>query len=581
MSLIFRKSAKFGKMKTNIIKRILAAFAVCLILFSCGKVDPDNGGGGSSTVVEPSPFDNADTYGTITDAVTGEGIANVPVTDGFTFTKTNAKGEYGLNRNQNARKVYYTTPEGYEINLDPSTKMPLFYSDGILPSKDKVRKDFKLKKLAAPQSHVTIIAVGDPQCANSTMVSRFSNETIPDMKATISSLPDANVYAVTLGDINYDSNATWGEMESAMGELSVNGRQVPFFQCIGNHDHDSTVPEAEGEFAATLRYVSTYGPTDYSFDRSGVHVVVMDDIRVKSLTDSKNSNGKKWEYTPKFDDDQENWLAADLAMVQNPEKKTVILCLHAPMTDISTSRASKFLEMMTQFKEAHIFSGHTHCNENFVHTNFICRGGRPIYEHTHATACGMWWRSHSDVSGCPAGYSVYSFTDGSLDNWYLKGTGRTADFQIRAYNGSEIYKASKGANKTYNWYTSTQALTSSYNIFGYPAAKDCLIADVFNSDDQYWTVELFVGGVKAGDFKIVPSERLGNICHASWVYNGNASTTTNVGRTLMSRMWYFKTDVLPSELKNWEIVATQTIPGSGKKNVYKCSALTGGEKIDY
>lgn len=568
---------------TKHIFRALAVMSISAALLSCGKDEPENGkggnggngGGGSGEIVEPSPFDNADLYGTITDAATGEGIADVPVTDGFSFTKTNSKGEYGLKRNAQARKVYYTTPEGYKINLDPGTGRPLFYSDGILATEGRIRKDFKLTKLDAVEKHLTIIAVGDPQCENNAAVARFKEETIADMQKTVDALPDGNVYAITLGDIIYDSNDMWTPCADAMASLSASGRKVPFFQCIGNHDHDGTVNEAEGEYGATLRYVNMYGPTDYSFDRHGVHVVVMDNIKVKSLASTNRSNGKKWgEYSTRFDDDQEKWLEQDLGMVADPGQKTLILCMHAPMNTISSARAEKLLDLMTQFKEAHIFSGHTHWNRNTVHESYVCRGGKPVYEHTHATACGMWWKSNSDISGCPAGYSVYSVTDGVLEDWRLKGSTAPADFQIRAYNGSDIYPATSGSLPQYDWFSPVQALTSKYNLTGYPEVKDCLVADIFNSDDKYWTVELYVDGSKAGDFTRVPDDALTNICHAAWSYGAGKCATVDVRTTLSNRLWYIKPAQGVSELKNWEIIATQTIPGSGTKHTYKCSTLT-------
>lgn len=562
----------------------LALSFLCLAVHSCGKDDngSQNVPGGDPSVEKPGPFDKCDLYGIITDAATGEGIADVPVTDGFTYTKTDSKGKYGLNRNAMARKVYYCTPEGYEINLDPVTGRPSFFSAGILSGKDRFRQDFKLKKLDAPENHVTIIAVGDPQCADAAAVKRFSEETVADIVATAGSLKDGNVYAVTLGDIIYDSNDMWGPCASAMSSAVVSGRRLPFFQCIGNHDHDATVPETGGDAAATLRFVDMFGPTDYSFDRAGVHVVVMDNISVKSISDSDHSNGKKWgEYSAKFDDDQERWLSADLDMVRNPEKKTLILCMHAPMSDISSSRSARFLDMMTRFKEAHIFSGHTHINENVVYSDYTCRGGTPVYEHTHSTACGMWWKSNSDTSGSPAGYSVYSVSGGSLDDWYLKGAHGSAAFQIRAYDGDEIYPAAYGSRTSYDWFTAIQPLTSTADIQGNPSVKGCLIADVFNADDKYWTVELFVEDSKAGDFKMVQADAMPNICHAAWAYNEKSRRTVNVRQTLTNRLWYIKPPVSPSELKNWEIVATQTIPGSGVKHVYKCSSLTGKGSYDY
>lgn len=69
--------------------------------------------------------------GQISDATTGKGIAGVPVTDGYTFTTTDADGNYRLVANRYCRNVYYVTPANYKVALDPSSKLPLFYSTAL------------------------------------------------------------------------------------------------------------------------------------------------------------------------------------------------------------------------------------------------------------------------------------------------------------------------------------------------------------------------------------------------------------------------------------------------------------------
>ena len=59
--------------------------------------------------------------GQISDATTGKGIAGVPVTDGYTFTTTDADGNYRLVANRYCRNVYYVTIRWLSI-LPPSCR---------------------------------------------------------------------------------------------------------------------------------------------------------------------------------------------------------------------------------------------------------------------------------------------------------------------------------------------------------------------------------------------------------------------------------------------------------------------------
>lgn len=513
--------------------------------------------------------------GTITDSKTGHGIAGVPVTDGFTFVLTDAGGKYEMKRNELASKVYYTTPEGYEINLDPTTHLPVFYSAGRMDASSKYVFDFQLTPLASDESHFTLIAVGDPQCAKTSHVNRFKNETIADIMTTVADLPDKNVYGVTLGDIIYDSNDMWSSMKEALGSVSVGGRYMPFLQCIGNHDHDGTVEvpanasDDEIEKLATGNFVDNFGPTDYSFDRKGVHFVVMDDIRVKEKSTTSNSNGIKWgTYNCRLQEHQIEWLDKDLSLVKNKSAKTVVLCMHAPIT--AFSNPAKVIYKLSGFGAVYVIVGHTHIAEYQVLDG-------SVIEHILPTACGMWWKTKSDATGSPAGYNVYSFTNGKIDNWYVKGANTDKDYQMAVYDGSQIYSGE--TTGPLNWYDLNQTVanpkdaTDRRALSVQPDLKDCLIADVFASDKYNWTVELYRDGTKVADFQKVPDTALSNICYNAYSFNNNKANVGSVG-DFSHRCWYYKPDVLPSAMTpGWEVVATQTIPGTTTKNVYRCSTL--------
>ena len=99
------------------------------------------------------------------------------------------------------------------------------------------------------------------------------------------------------------------------------------------------------------------------------------------------------------------------------------------------------------------------------------------------------------------------------------------------------------------------------------------MASVWNSDEDNWKVELFQDGKKVGDFKQVPSE-IGDVCAISFFYNDLGRKTATWSRSTPQYYWYIEAPGDdPTKVQNWEVRATQSIPGSGVVNEYKCSTL--------
>lgn len=130
-----------------------------------GGEEPAPGPGGpTGTVTEINGtkiIEGNDLIGLISDATTGKGIAGVPVTDGYSFTTTDANGVYQFKANRYCRNVYYTTPSTHKVALDQKSKLPLFYSTSTIIRGQQNRNDFKLEPLAAVEDNFTLIAIGD------------------------------------------------------------------------------------------------------------------------------------------------------------------------------------------------------------------------------------------------------------------------------------------------------------------------------------------------------------------------------------------------------------------------------------
>ncbi len=210
-----------------IIKNKYLLFLLLLFILACSKedngVDPPIDNDDDELVVNNTRLDPATTlYGLITDKQNNP-LHDVVVTDGFTTSKTDQNGVYQLVRNRRAKFVYYSTPADCKIAVDVDNH-PKFYEKLI--SKDKlIRQDFKLEKQPL-ENEFTLFCVSDPQCRNERELNRYKFETIPDINQEAAKFD--RVYAITLGDIIFDSPALWNAMKATMA-----GQSVPFFKRSG------------------------------------------------------------------------------------------------------------------------------------------------------------------------------------------------------------------------------------------------------------------------------------------------------------------------------------------------------------
>lgn len=379
----------------------------------------------------------------------GQGLANVPVTDGLRVVQTGDDGQFTLPSTARHPFVYLTLPAGYAIpQNDPGTAR--FYQP-IRPDADGTATvQFDLQPLDGDDSWHTFFALADPQTEDMTEIERFHNQTVPDVRKRVQAL-DQPAFGVGCGDLMFDNLDLFPEYERAVDMMGL-----PFFQVIGNHDIIFESPTDPGS-AATFQ--DHFGPTYYSFDRGAVHYVVLDDVFW---------NGDQ--YFGYLDDVQLRWLARDLSLVE--AGRPVVVFTHippvttrhrrtgesAPSSGGSISNRARLYELLDPF-DAHIISGHVHENEHLYENG--------LHEHVIGTTCGAWWSGPICYDGTPKGYAVYE-VDGTDIRWHYQSTGHDADHQMRLYPaGSD------------------------------PHAPDEMIANVWDADDE-WTVVWYEDGVRKG-----------------------------------------------------------------------------------
>ncbi len=404
--------------------------------------------------------------GTVTDQYK-KSVPNVVITDGYSCVSTNAKGEYSIILNESSKFVYYSTPSAYEITTESgASNYPSFYVnlDSVSLSRKKPTINFVLKKQKKVEKEFNIIGIADPQVRTEQNIEYFKNETVKDISETLSSY-SVNSYGLVFGDVLYDMP----EITESMKE-TLSSAPMPMFVAIGNHDEfpDQKTGHKTGEF-----FSDHFGPLNYSFNRGDVHFVGLDDILF-------TEDGK---YKISFSDEQIEWLRQDLSYV--PKNKMVVVYFHFPLMPLrkeKTYNKDKILDLLKDYAEVHLMSGHTHYNHNYIYEAPYDN----IYEHVQAAACGAFWKSTINADGTPNGYAVYEVKGNRISNLYYKSVGYSKDFQIRLYKGDTVFGGD-------------------YGSFSFEQPSDCLVANVWNVDPD-WTIEVYennkkMGSMKPADFK--------------------------------------------------------------------------------
>lgn len=163
-----------------IMKRLIF-LSVAVILLSCQKNETINFDG----ITDP-------VYGTVTWS-DGSPASEIQISDGFTITYTDSKGEYSIeNRNVYAQWVYYSVPADAKLEIGQNG-LPCFYK---ALERDNRRYDFTLTK-APVENRFRLLAIGDPQVRESnngihrlqTRRLRTSGITWPPRKMTCLPMP--------------------------------------------------------------------------------------------------------------------------------------------------------------------------------------------------------------------------------------------------------------------------------------------------------------------------------------------------------------------------------------------------------
>lgn len=218
------------------------------------------------------------------------------------------------------------------------------------------------------------------------------------------------------------------------------------------------------------------------------------------------------------------------------------------------------LELLSEYAEAHLMIGHTHYNQNYIHSV----NGKTIYEHIQGAACGAFWHASFNGDGTPNGYAVYDIEGAHIADWRFKATGRDEGFQMRVYRGNQTFyhdKQNKGGLDA--------TMKDKYGPYNYGLGADDILVNVWNIEhDGSWTVTLYQRGENIGQMTNYTSsagrtEKLHDLWAAYWIYQvyGAGFTTTSCQHLYKGTLKY------PDE--PYEIRAEKT---DGSRAPYVCTA---------
>lgn len=435
--------------------------------------------------------------GLITDSTTGAGIPGVPVTDGYSYTTTDANGVYQFVAHENARCVYPSVPAAYDVPLGADGE-PHFWKTG------SYRNDWTLTPRAEAWDDFTIVSFSDVHFWNKGAsqkeeVNMYNSRTLPDLNAYIATLDDKLILFNT-GDLVTNVSQKLAAAKAEFAKIKKNGVTVPMFPTIGNHDFNNSYTST---LECTSDWFEVFGPLDYSINVGKAHIVSMNNIQYAG--NNSGGYGKSIQYTKGLTDEQWEWLQADLATVAAKSTTMLILCVHAPVTNHDDQHAEDIRNLLKTFAESHIFSGHSHYNAHrqYADGKNSMYTGRLAEEHNQPPLGGVW-RAGLANDGAPNAYHVYKISGNTIESQIYKAIGsEDASLQMRLYDGNASYHAPAtdsyngnedipGSGKLYfDWDTVWQ------NSEGF-STKGKLIARVFDAGTRGINVKVYcnTGGVR-------------------------------------------------------------------------------------
>ncbi len=341
--------------------------------------------------------------------VDGKGIEGVLVTDGYSFSSTDAAGAFEINTSRKARHITVVSPAQYEVAVKddvPSNWLEI-----------KGKKDdytFNLSSIEATAPGAYVVALADPQMQNDKHWKRYVKYAEQPLKEKIEALKSTGkrVVGITLGDICWDQ---FDYMDAY--QASVAAMDIPFYGVIGNHDYNY---KAKGDKATAKKYEAKYGSPDYIFVVEDTHYIVLDNI------DYDTAKKYTWGVT----DAQVQWVEKYMELID--DDAPIIFAQHVPphCAGITMENFDELL-LAVAGHPVSFMTGHTHISQNLE----VAPG---IIEHNVNAICGAWWIVNHGTDGTPIGGRVFEHEGRQTSNYYFSFE-HGNDCQMQLYGLNQHY----------------------------------------------------------------------------------------------------------------------------------------------
>jgi predicted phosphodiesterase len=200
-----------------------------------------------------------------------------------------------------------------------------------------------------------------------TVGTRYYRDGLPKLQDAVATWNAAGVdFAITLGDFTDHSSGTAAQALADLETIDAAFGGLERFHALGNHCQDRLT---KAQILAVTGMPGSY----YSFDRGGVHFVVLDsNYSADNDGASYGAGGFAWDvnFIPPA---ERAWLTADLAATELP---TLVFChyrLHASGQYFVNNAAAIRAIMEASGKVKAVFTGHNHIND------LDAVGGIPYY----------------------------------------------------------------------------------------------------------------------------------------------------------------------------------------------------------
>lgn len=357
-------------------------------------------------------------------------LAGVTVSDGEQVVVSDAGGNYKLTGRLRDSLVFVSVPSGYKAPV--KGVVPQFFARVSGPNPIA---NFALERLPA-ETKWRVIVCNDIHLENQSKkqdIAQFRAGFAADMQQ-LEPQPGTETCIVVLGDMTTDK--WWYKNQFGLPEYLREMERIglPAFHMMGNHDHDLRGGPTDRSRAGAFRRL--FGPTDYSFNLSGTHWVVMDNFISYGPLD-ENGEADYREIRESFTPEQLEWLRRDLATVNS--KTPVVFCTHAPFyhyTDLDTRKEGcgrKIVRLLSRFKSVLVLTGHTHLNYNVQITP-------RMLEHNNISTSGSAWNTaevcgiNFSRDGTPAGYLQCDIAGAEIAWHYVPCGGDWRTGQFRTYD---------------------------------------------------------------------------------------------------------------------------------------------------